>query len=162
MDTISVAAATTLTGLSAGLLYGWRVSVIPGTRRTSSPAYVETMQAINQAILNPAFFLVFLGAPAAIAVATVVSFVNDANARAGLLAFAFVLYLTTTVVTTAVGNIPLNDQLEAFDVSGTTIVEVDAIRVGYERRWNRWHDVRTVSSASAFVLCVLAAFVDVS
>ena len=34
--------------------------------------------------------------------------------------------------------------------------------VAYERPWNRWHDVRTVSSASAFVLCVLAAFVDVS
>ena len=45
MDTISVAAATILTGLSAGLLNGWRVSVIPGTRRTSSHAYVETMQA---------------------------------------------------------------------------------------------------------------------
>lgn len=162
MDTISLAAATILTGLSAGLLYGWRVSVIPGTRRTSSHAYVETMQAINRAILNPAFFLVFLGAPVAIAVATVVSFVDDANARAGLLAFAFVLYLTTTVITTAVGNIPLNDQLEAFDASGATSDEINAARVGYEHPWNRWHDVRTVSSASAFVLCVLAAFVDVS
>ena len=120
MDTISLAAATILTGLSAGLLYGWRVSVSPGTRRTSSHAYVETMQAMNRATLNPAFFLVFLGAPVAIAVATVVSFVDDANARAGLLAFAFVLYLTTTVVTTAVGNISLNDQLKAFDASGAT------------------------------------------
>ncbi|HBU03987.1 MAG TPA: DUF1772 domain-containing protein [Acidimicrobiaceae bacterium] len=162
MDTISVAAATILTGLSAGLLYGWRVSVIPGTSQTSSHAYVETMQSINRAILNPAFFLVFLGAPVAIAVATVFSFVDDANARAGLLAFAFVLYLTTTVVTTAVGNIPLNGHLEAFDARGATGAEVDAARVGYERPWNRWHDVRTVSSASAFVLCVLAAFVDVS
>ena len=80
MDTISLAAATIFTGLSAGLLYGWRVSVIPGTRRTSSHAYVETMQAINRAILNPAFFLVFLGAPVAIAVSTVVAFVDDANA----------------------------------------------------------------------------------
>ena len=162
MDTISVAAATILTGLSAGLLYGWRVSVIPGTSQTSSHAYVETMQSINRAILNPAFFLVFLGAPVAIAVATVFSFVDDANARAGLLASAFVLYLTTTVVTTAVGNIPLNGHLEAFDARGATGAEVDAARVGYERPWNRWHDVRTVSSASAFVLCVLAAFVDVS
>ena len=90
------------------------------------------------------------------------SFVDDANARAGLLAFAFVLYLTTTVVTTAVGNIPLNGHLEAFDARGATGAEVDAARVGYERPWNRWHDVRTVSSASLFVLCVLAAFVDVS
>ncbi|MAT21018.1 MAG: hypothetical protein CL419_07820, partial [Acidimicrobiaceae bacterium] len=116
----------------------------------------------NRAILNPAFFLVFLGAPVAIAVATVVSFVDDANARAGLLAFAFVLYLTTTVATTAIGNIPLNDQLEAFDASGATSDEINGARVGYEHPRNRWHDVRTVSSASAFVLCALVAFVDVS
>ena len=121
MDTISVAAATILTGLSAGLLNRWRVSVIPGTRRTSSHAYVETMQAINRAILNPAFFLVFLGAPVAIAVRCVR---RRRQRPAGLLAFAFVLYLTTTVVTTAVGNIPLNDQLEAFDASGATSAEV--------------------------------------
>ncbi len=162
MDTISLAAATILAGLSACLLCGWRVSVIPGTSRTSSHVYVETMQSINRAILNPAFFLVFLGATVAIAVATVVSFVDDANAQAGVLAIAFVLYPTTTVVTTAVCNIPLNDQLEAFGASGATSVEVDAARAAFERPWNRWHDVRTVSSASAFVLCVLAALVDVS
>ena len=129
MDTISLAAATILTGLSAGLLYGWRVSVIPGTRRTSSHAYVETMQAINRAILNPAFFLVFLARR------------GDRRRdgclvrrrrqrRAGLLAFAFVLYLTTTVVTTAVGNIPLNDQLEAFDASGATSDEITRLVLG--------------------------------
>lgn len=161
MDTISLAVATVLTGLSAGLLYGWRVSVIPGTARTSSPAYVETMQSINRAILNPAFFVVFLGAPVAIAVAAVVAFVDDADGRAGMLAFALVLYLTTTIATTAAGNIPLNDRLEAFDASAATDDEVDAARTAYERPWNRWHDVRTVSSAFAFVLCVLAAFVDV-
>lgn len=160
MDTISLAAATILTGLSAGLLCGWRVSVILGTRRTSSHAYVETMQAIDRAILN-VFFLVSLGVPVAIAVTTVVLFVDDANARAGLLAFAFLLYLTTTVVTTAVGNIPPNDQLETFDASRATSDEVNAARVGNEHPRNRWHDVRTVSSASA-LCCVLAAFVDVS
>ena len=86
MDTISLAAATILAGLSAGLLCGWRAPVIPGTGRISSHAYVETMQSINRAILNPVFFMVFFGAPVAIAVAMVVSFVDDANARAGLLA----------------------------------------------------------------------------
>ena len=81
MDTITLGVATVLTGLSAGLLFGWRVSVIPGTRRTSSPNYVETMQSINRAILNREFFAVFLGAPVAIAVAGIVAFTDDAGGR---------------------------------------------------------------------------------
>lgn len=162
MSTVSLTLATVLSGLSAGLLFGWRVSVIPGTARTSSPAYVETMQSINRAILNPAFFLVFLGAPVAIGVAAVVAVLDDASGRAALLALACALYVTTTVVTTAVGNIPLNDRLETFDAVAATASEVDAARAAYERPWNRWHDVRTASSAFAFVLCVLSAVVDAS
>ena len=162
LSTVSLTLATVLSGLSAGLLFGWRVSVIPGTARTSSPAYVETMQSINRAILNPAFFVVFLGAPVAIGGAAVAAFVDDASGRAALLALACALYVTTTVVTTAVGNIPLNDRLETFDAVAATASEIDAARAAYERPWNRWHDVRTVSSAFAFVLCVLSAVVDAS
>ena len=45
------------TGLVAGLLYGWAVSVIPGTTRVGDHTYVETMQDINRAIINPAFIV---------------------------------------------------------------------------------------------------------
>ena len=162
MDTITLGVATVLTGLSAGLLFGWRVSVIPGTRRTSSPNYVETMQSINRAILNREFFAVFLGAPVAIVVAGIVAFTDDAGVRTVLLGAALLLYLSTTIATTAGGNIPLNDELEHFDPAGATPDEIDAARAAYERPWNRWHDVRTVSSSLAFVLCVAAALVDVS
>ena len=37
--------------------------------------------------------------------------------------------------------------------------EIDAARREYERPWNWWHNVRTVSSTVAFILCVVAAFV---
>lgn len=160
MDTISLGVATVLTGLSAGVLFGWRVSVIPGTRRTSSPSYVETMQSVNRAILNPAFFMVFLGAPVAIGVAGVVSFADGASVPTVLLGVALALYLSTTIATTAAGNIPLNDELERFDPVGASPNEINAARAAYERPWNRWHDVRTVSSTLSFALCVTAALVE--
>ena len=79
-----------------------------------------------------------------------------------LLIAALVTYLLTTLATTAAGNIPLNNTLERFDPVNRTPAEIDAARRAYERPWNRWHDVRTVSSTAAFILCVAAAFVDVS
>lgn len=62
--------AIALTGLSAGLFYAWSVSVIPGTRKIPDPVYLETMQSINRAILNPAFFLIFFGSPLALGIST--------------------------------------------------------------------------------------------
>ncbi|CAE7470434.1 unnamed protein product, partial [Symbiodinium microadriaticum] len=41
--------------------YAWSVSVIPGTKRLADLTYLESMQSINRAILNPAFFVVFFG-----------------------------------------------------------------------------------------------------
>ena len=59
------------TGLVAGLLYGWAVSVIPGTTRVGDHTYVETMQDINRAIINPAFIIPFMGVPLALGAASI-------------------------------------------------------------------------------------------
>ena len=127
MDTISLAAATILTGLSAGLLYGWRVSVIPGTRRTSSHAYVETMQAINRAILNPpSFCLSWRARGDRRRDGCLVRRRRQRSRRAARLRARALPHDDGRH--RAVGNIPLNDQLEAFDVSGATSDEVNAAR----------------------------------
>lgn len=161
MKSISLAVATVLSGLSAGLLYGWWVSVIPGTRRMSGSSYVETMQSVNQAILNPAFLAVFLGAPVAIAVAGVVTFIDGESLRTVLLVTALLLYLSTTLATTVRGNIPLNDQLEQFELSSATPTAIGDARDAYEGPWNRLHGVRVASSTLAFALCVAATLVNV-
>ena len=41
MKSLSLYAAVTLTGLSAGLFYAWAVSVIPGTQRVIDTTYLE-------------------------------------------------------------------------------------------------------------------------
>ena len=53
--------STLSSGLTAGLFFGWAVSVIPGTTKVSDRNYVATMQSINVAIINPIFMLSFLG-----------------------------------------------------------------------------------------------------
>ena len=57
-----LATATVLTGLSAGLFVTFSYAVMPGLRRTGDATFVQAMRAINSAILNPVFALVFGGA----------------------------------------------------------------------------------------------------
>ena len=48
-------------GLTAGLLLIFSIAVNPGLARLSEEEYYRAMKFINQVILNPIFFLVFIG-----------------------------------------------------------------------------------------------------
>lgn len=131
-------------GLSAGLFFAFTVAVMPGLRRTDDAAFVATMTAINRAILNFPFGLVFVGALIAPVVAAVLAFITGA-ASPWLLIAAAVVYLLGVVVVTGGVNVPLN---EALDREGD--------RAAFEPRWVRFNTVRTLSAIAAFALALLA------
>ena len=108
------------TGLMSGLLYGWSVSVIPGTRRVAATNYVDTMQHINRAIINPAFIIPFMGIPLVLGAAAVMQFRAGDHRRGWLLAGATATYLVGVLGVTVGRNVPLNDALDAFDLRGST------------------------------------------
>lgn len=154
--TLLLFAAIFLTGLSAGLFYAWQVSVIPGTQRISDSSYLETMQSINRAILNPAFFLIFFGCLLALGAATALHYQRGTSFW--LLLTAFLIYLIGTFGVTAFGNVPLNDQLEVLNLTELDAAKSGAFRQTYERSWNWFHLIRTGCSVLAFLLALLAAF----
>lgn len=147
------------TGLMSGLLYGWSVSVIPGTRRVSAGNYVETMQHINRAIINPAFIIPFMGIPLVLGGAAIMQFRAGDHRRGWLLAGATATYVVGVLGATMGRNVPLNDALDAFDLRGSTSDAIDQRRGSYEAPWNRWHYVRTIASIGAFALAAAAALV---
>ena len=147
------------TGLMSGLLYGWTVSVIPGTRRVTAGAYVETMQHINRAIINPAFIVPFVGIPVVLGGAAIVQFRSGDVRRGWLLAGAAATYVVGVLGVTIGRNVPLNDALEAFDLPGSTTDQISQRRGSYESPWNRWHYIRTAASVGSFVLASAAALV---
>ena len=49
------------TGLITGLFYAYSCSVNNGLGRLSDTEYMRAMQSINRAILNPLFFVSFIG-----------------------------------------------------------------------------------------------------
>jgi len=156
IKTITLFSAVLLTGLSAGLFYAWMVSVIPGTRRVPDHIYLETMQAINRAILNPAFFLIFFGSLILLAISTIQHF--QSGVTFWLLLAASLIYLLGTFGVTSFGNVPLNNALDALELSELSIDLMAETRQQYELKWNQFHLIRTIFSVLSFLIALLGVF----
>ena len=152
--------AVVLTGLSAGLFYAWSISVIPGTQKVVDSTYLETMQSINRAILNPAFYVVFFGSIIFLSIGSIYEF-NTHKTIFWLMLSSSIFYLMGTVGVTAMGNVPLNNQLEVLNLGEMASSKISAFRAFYETNWNRLHLIRTVFAVASFLLSVLAVFMHV-
>lgn len=153
MDTLrepSLVATLVTTGLMAGIYLAFAVSVLPGLGRTEDRTFVAAMRGMNAAILNPVFFVVFLG-PLPLGILAVVSRVPDHDGL-GWVVLALVLYVGTLGITGAV-NVPLNDRL---DSTGPGTENESAAREIFERRWSTWNVVRTLLCTASFVSLVPA------
>lgn len=152
----TLVAATLMTGLMAGLFYAFSCSVMPGLRRTDDRTLVTTMRAINAAILNGWFALVFGGALLLTASAAALHLTGDRHTALPWILAGLVFYLVTLGVTGRV-NVPLNNQLQAARTE--TDEGLWAARTGFEVTWNRWNLVRSVSNTAAFAALAMALYV---
>ena len=152
--------ALVLTGLSAGLFVGWAVSVIPGTRRTSDRTYVETMQRINVAIVNPPFLVIFMGTAIALLISAILLFAGDQTRRAWWATAATATYVVGMLGVTIGGNIPLNNALDSFDLGDAGDDEVNRQRRDYEGPWNRLHYTRSAAGLVALGMIAVTALID--
>ena len=157
IKTILLLGAVVLTGLSAGFFVAWSVSVIPGTKKVMDLTYLETMQSINRAILNPAFFMIFFGSLAFLSIASIYEFHSNKWVF-GFMVAASVTYLLGTIGVTGLGNVPLNDQLEVLKIPEASAQKISEFREYYEDNWNILHLIRTVFAVISFILAVLALF----
>jgi uncharacterized membrane protein len=108
---LSLAGATLTTGLVAGVFYAYAVSVNLGLGVQPDASYIATMQAINQKIQNPLFFLSFFGAVLFLLVALAVHLPRPRFGRFWLIALASALYVGGGFLLTVVVNVPLNEEL---------------------------------------------------
>jgi uncharacterized membrane protein len=143
------AAATFVTGVSAGFFYAYADSVTRGLAAASDPTYVEAFQSINELVRTPLFMVVFAGPLILLAVAAVVS--RRLRPARLLLIVALVCY-TGVVVVTMAGNVPLNEQLATVTV--TDPASLAAAREAFERHWNTLNLIRSVLAAAAFISAV--------
>ena len=156
IKSLTLFATTIIVGLSTGFFYAWLVSVIPGTRKISDITYLETMQSINREILNPAFYIIFFGGPIAMIISVIQQYKSGLTFWVILL--ALLVYLIGTFGVTVFGNVPLNDSLEALNLTDLSDLEVTNFRKSYEKKWNMWHWIRTIFSVLSFMLMLAGVF----
>lgn len=156
MKLIVLIISATTTALMAGLFFAWSYSVTLGLARLSNTDYISAMQAMNRAIQNPFFFCCFFGALLMLPLSAYLYYEVPTPIRFWLLLSATIVYGVGVMGVTIVGNIPLNQALDAFDLSTASADEMARQRSQFEIPWNRLNMIRTISSGLALVLVIVA------
>ena len=157
LTNIVLVVGSVLTALQAGLMYDFNVDTIPALRSINSKAHITMMQAINEKIENPVFFLSFFGTVLLLPLAAIL---HRGDPQFGWLVAAAVLQIAGNFGVTVLGNIPLNKQFAIIDPEQLSESEADQHRKEFQgpgTRWMRLHTVRTLSSIAATTILFLVA-----
>ena len=135
-------------GLTSGLLFIFSFAVNPGLARLNEEEYFRAMKFINQVILNPLFFLVFIG-PAITMPALTFMTRNDSDMFIFTL-FSTILYISGVILITSFKNVPLNNKLEKLDPK-----EFKDVFLWYKKPWNFWHNIRAFIGIASFIIIII-------
>lgn len=150
---------TIVSSLAGGLFYAWSCSVIPGLKKLPDDSYIEAMQSFNSAILNPAFFVSFIGSLLLLPLCAYLNYEPHLLGRFYLLLAASILYIAGVFGVTAFGNVPLNRKLDKFNWRTATEQSLSLQRKSFEKPWIRLHSVRTCAGILVIVLEIIACLV---
>ncbi len=145
-----------LVGLVAGLLYGFQCSVNKGLGQLGDKEYLLGFQSINKAILNPVFFISFMGCLVVLPIACWLCYrIGDSTAFNFLLA-ATIIYFVGFFGVTVFGNVPLNETLANFNINAASIKQLAIQRKAFAPSWNKYHLIRTIAAIISFILTILS------
>ncbi|WP_119079803.1 anthrone oxygenase family protein [Chitinophaga alhagiae] len=151
-NNIVLAVTAITTALMAGLFYAYSFSVSPGLGRLADAEYIRAMQHINRAILNPVFFLGFMGTLLLLPLSTYLQYSQPVTVRFWCLLAATLVYAIGVFGVTMAVNVPLNEALNTFNTQSASLSEIAAHRAGFEARWNSFNNVRTFCAVAAMAL----------
>jgi uncharacterized membrane protein len=144
-------------GLVAGLFYSYSCSVNPGLKMLKDSGYLKAMQSINIAIQNPVFFITFVGLVILLPITAYKLYQQPGD--------GFILFMIATVVyvigvfgLTMFCNVPLNNRLAAFSIDTASETDLAAMRHIFEKPWNSYHTIRTISAIASFALLIVCTF----
>lgn len=156
LEYIAIIALIVLTGLSAGLCFTWSNAITTGLGRLDNIGYLSAFQQINRTILNPTFFIVFFG-PFFLSIINIYVFRNVPSNIKGLLIAAAIIYAIGVVLVTIFGNVPLNELVDKTNIATASVEDLKALRATFETKWNQFHNIRTITATTAFVLFIISA-----
>lgn len=149
--------ALMLVALMAGLFFSFSIAVTTGLKKLDDKSYLQAMQKINKAILNPLFLLCFTGAPLLLIGTTVIRFFEDHFLFMWMLVISLV-YIGGVFMVTMLCNVPLNNYLGQQEIEKLDPEAAKAIRTRFEQPWNRYNHIRTLFSTLA---CGMMSYIGI-
>lgn len=144
-------------GLIAGLFFCWSISVTRGLALLPDREYIMAFQRLNRAILNPLFFICFLGPMVLLPLCVWRGYQPSMPLSWWMLVGAAAVYFAGVMGLTMAGNVPMNDALDAFNVEGASGDDLLRVRTAFEGRWNMLNNIRTSSCVVSFGLTVVSS-----
>lgn len=149
--------AVTTVGITAGVMFCYQFSIMPGLRKLPDDRYIEAFQDIDEETVNPLFVgVMFLGGAALLVASTVMHLDERGTARFALLGAATATYLVGVVAVTLAGHVPKNEALARLTVDTMSPGEISEARLAFEGPWLALHRVRALAAVASFVLAVCA------
>lgn len=135
---VIVPLAITGAGVVTGLLFAFSNFVMSSLADLPNDKGMYAMQRINENILNPIFFVFFLGTPVLCLLIIGLAVLESATSSRSLLLVGAFGYLAGPFGITLLFNVPLNNRLAQAEAG-----EADGLWPSYQQRWQRWNHIRT-------------------
>jgi uncharacterized membrane protein len=138
-------------GLMAGIYFAFSSFVMPAFGKIEISSAIPAMNSINAVILHSWFMPLFFGSSIIALLLIIVGLMNWTDSNSGLLLIAASIYVFGMFLTTAVFNVPLNNQLAQILPDSP-----DAYQIwnDYLRNWTKWNHLRTVSSLLSCIIYI--------
>lgn len=143
--------ATVSVGIMAGIYFAFSVFVMQSLDALDRPAGMMAMQSINRIIQKSLFLPLFFLSSLACLLIAVMGVMQWGGPGVWQMITGGMLYVIGMLIVTIVGNVPLNNALEATAVDGP---EAETMWRHYMRRWLPWNHVRTVSCTASLILLI--------
>jgi uncharacterized membrane protein len=140
-------------GLIAGLYFAFSTFIMTALGRIGQAAGMAAMNAINATIVQSLFMPFFLGTTVTSAALAVIALFRWGDPGAMAMVAGGVLYVLGMFIVTMIFNVPLNNALAAAEPASS---EAASLWARYLTDWTMWNHVRTVSSAVACALFIVA------
>ena len=150
---LSIFTAVVGSSVLGGIFFSWSNLVMPALARVPPPAGIAAMNATNEVVQNPLFFLFFLGVPLLALVLAAGAVMQLRRPGSPALIAGAVLIVAGMFAVTMGANVPMNDTLAAMAPDSEAAADYWRIVVD---RWTFWNHVRTIASLAAAVCFGLA------
>ncbi|MEO1489727.1 MAG: anthrone oxygenase family protein [Pseudomonadota bacterium] len=139
-------------GIMAGVYFTFSAFAMRSFAQLGDEAGARAMQSINRVILKSAFLPLFFASTLACAALTVLGLMGFGGDSAWLMASGGAIYLAGMFVVTVVGNVPLNNRLDAVDPATPEGAEMWRV---YLARWTPFNHIRTLACTVSMVLLAM-------